>query len=69
MTTSQRNSNPEPDERADVPAQQARQVEPDLAPEERWPIVLHGRPRSVEGEEAYLRSVQEQAAIDIAAGW
>ena len=27
------------------------------------------RPRSVEGDEAYHRSVMEQAAIDIAAGW
>ena len=36
-------------------------------PEQR--VVLHGRPRSVEGEEAYLRSVMEQAATDIAAGW
>jgi hypothetical protein len=34
------------------------------------PVVLrlHGRPRSVPGEEAYLRSELEQAAIDIAAG-
>lgn len=37
-------------------------------PEQRR-VVLHGRPRSVEGEEAYLRSVMEQAATDIAAGW
>ena len=33
------------------------------------PAVIHGRPRSVEGEEAYERSAKEQAAIDIAAGW
>ncbi|SDO35559.1 hypothetical protein SAMN04515671_0674 [Nakamurella panacisegetis] len=33
------------------------------------PAVTHGRPRSVEGEEAYERSRREQAAIDIAAGW
>ena len=36
---------------------------------ERKPVVLHGRPRTVEGEEAYLRSMMEQAATDIAAGW
>ncbi|MET3805371.1 hypothetical protein ABIB25_002372 [Nakamurella sp. UYEF19] len=31
--------------------------------------IIHGRPRSTESEEAYLRSAREQAAIDIAAGW
>ena len=30
--------------------------------------VILRRPRSVPGEEAYLRSEREQAAIDIAAG-
>ena len=30
--------------------------------------VIRQRPRSVAGEEAYLRSEREQAAIDIAAG-
>ena len=32
-------------------------------------VELRHRPRSVEGDEAYHRSVMEQAAIDIAAGW
>ncbi len=31
-------------------------------------VALKGRPRSVPGEEAYLRSELERAAIDIAAG-
>jgi len=31
--------------------------------------MVRARPRSVEGDEAYHRSVLEQAAIDIAAGW
>ena len=30
---------------------------------------IKGRPRSRPGEEAYLRSEMERAAIDIAAGW
>jgi hypothetical protein len=31
--------------------------------------IRRARPRSVEGEEAYLRSAMERARIDIAAGW
>jgi hypothetical protein len=33
------------------------------------PAAVTGRPRSMPGEEAYLRSELERAAIDIAAGW
>ena len=64
MMTTQQDST-----RTKIPAQPDRRtaragVVPDPGPE-----ALHGRPRSVEGEEAYLRSVMEQAATDIAAGW
>ncbi len=45
--------------------------EPDDSPPSRPRpgVPLQGRPRSVDGEEAYLRSAMERAEIDIAAGW
>ena len=69
MTTSERKAqtnSAEPSHPAVQPERHIPNQSPDSA---RRPTVLHGRPRSVEGEEAYLRSMMEQAATDIAAGW
>ena len=53
--------------RSVIPTQRDRHTE---APEPAQPPRgANNRPRSVEGEEAYRRSVMEQAKTDIAAGW
>ncbi len=69
MTTSERNTQMQKDAHPPVPGQAGRRLAPVSHGVERRPVVLHGRPRTVEGEEAYLRSAMEQAATDIAAGW
>lgn len=62
MTATQQQTSP-------VPSQSDRHSVPvDMEPVPPVPEP-RGRPRSAEGEEAYLRSVMEQAKIDIAAGW
>ena len=69
MTTSERKAQTNTAGQAHPAAQPERQI-PHRSPDSaRRPTVLRGRPRSVEGEEAYLRSMMEQAATDIAAGW
>ncbi len=55
--------------RPPVPVQQERLGETSTLVAEPRGVVLHGLPRSVKSEEAYLRSAMEQAATDIAAGW
>ena len=42
---------------------------PDPAPRPDRPTIVGGRERTAADEEAYQRSVLEQARIDIAAGW
>jgi len=69
MTTSERNTHGAAQTNVRVPKQAQHRVDSSTHGTERKPVVLHGRPRSVEGEEAYLRSMMEQAATDIAAGW
>jgi hypothetical protein len=68
MTTSERDSQKETGAHPRIPHQN-RRGDGSGHNTERKPVVLHGRPRTVEGEEAYLRSMMEQAATDIAAGW